>query len=160
VRPRDLILKPKTVTKAGEWKTGKMARTAFPLSRTRNIQLGVRWTWRVDILDIDGVEGRLLTAFEPSKQGFLGWLSYQRGDSYIVIARLEFHGSEPGLHCHASCDDLGTLSVAIVKPPGTRRVPKYGTRHRRMTCEITEQSALVRSFGFFNVTGASEDSMI
>jgi hypothetical protein len=81
MRARELILKPKKVTKAGDWKTGKMTRNAFPLSRTRNFILGVRWTWRVDVLEIDGIECRLLTAFEPAKHSFLAWLSYKRGSS-------------------------------------------------------------------------------
>lgn len=120
VRARELILKPKTVTKAGEWKTGKMTRNAFPLSRTRNLQLGSRWTWRVDILEIDRVECRLLTAFDPLKQSFVAWLSYQRGDGYAIVARLEYHGSEPGMHCHATCDAVSETPVGIVKPFGTR----------------------------------------
>lgn len=151
MRVRELILKPKIVAKAGGWKTGKMARNAFPLSRTRSYQLGVRWTWRVDLLEIDRVECRLLTAFEPQKHGFIALLSYQRGDSYAVIARLEFHGSEPGLHCHASCDAVSGTPVGVVKPFGVRRVPRYGKRHRRTTYEMTESSALSTSFGFFKV---------
>lgn len=147
MRARELILKHKTVTKAGEWKTGKMARNAFPLSRGRNFQLGVKWSWRVDILEIDHVECRLLTAFEPSKQGFVAWLSYQRGDAYAVVARLEFHGSEPGLHCHASCDAVSDIRAGVVKPFGTRRVPKFSAKHRRTKYEITKSSALSTSFG-------------
>jgi hypothetical protein len=160
VRARELILKPKTVTKAGEWKTGKMTRSAFPLSRTRAFQLGVRWTWRVDVLEIDRVECRLLTAFEPLKQGFIAWLSYQRGDSYAVVARLEFHGAEPGSHCHATCDSISETPTGIVKPFGTQRMPRYGTRHRRTKYEMTETSALSMSFGFFKVKGTPEGAMI
>jgi hypothetical protein len=124
MRVRDLVRKPKTISKPGEWKAGKMSRNAFPLSRTRNFILDVRWTWRVDILDVQGVECRLLTAFEPSKQTFVAWLTLRRGSAYVVVARLEFHGHEPGLHCHACCDDVHDLPTGVVKPFGVRRVPK------------------------------------
>jgi hypothetical protein len=161
VRARELILKPKTVTKAGEWKTGKMTRNAFPLSPARSFRLGASWTWRIDVLEIDRVECRLLTAFDPLKQRFMAWLSYQRGDSYTVIARLEFHASEPGLHCHAACDrPVHETPVGIVKPFGTRRVPRYGTKHRRIKYDMTEASALNTSFRFFKIEGTPDDAMI
>ena len=160
MRVRGLLRKPKVVAKAGEWKAGKMTRNAFPLSRTRNFILGARWNWRVDVLDIEGVECRLLTAFEPSKNSFLAWLSYKRGDSYVIAARLEFHGQEPGLHCHASCDDLHALPVGVVKPYGTQRVPKYGAPHRRAVYEMTESSALSTSFRFFGVRTPPDGAML
>jgi hypothetical protein len=160
MRVRELLRKPKTITKAGEWKTGKMTRNAFPLSRTRNFILGVRWTWRVDILDVDGVECRLLTAFEPSKHTFIAWLSYQRGPAYVLAARLEFHGHEPGLHCHAPCDDLDELPAGVVKPFGTRRVPQYGSFHRRLTYQMSESSALSTSFEFFGINAPPEGAML
>jgi hypothetical protein len=137
-----------------------MTRNAFPLSRTRNLILGVRWNWRVDVLDVEGVECRLLTAFEPSKHTFIAWLSYQRGAAYVVAARLEFHGHEPGLHCHASCDDLHELPTGVVKPFGTRRVPQYGAHHRRMVYEMSEVSALSTAFKFFGVNATPEGAML
>jgi hypothetical protein len=161
MRARELISGPKILTKAGDWKTGKMTRNAFPLSRTRNFQLGVRWTWRVDMLEIDGNECRLLTAFEPSKNGFLAWLSYRRGDSYTMVARLEFHGSEPGLHCHSSCDDLHNVQVGVVKPYPSVRLPSARAKHRRdQFSMMTEASALSTSFGFFRVTMTPSGAMI
>jgi hypothetical protein len=160
MRARQLIQRPKVLIKAGDWKAGKMTRNAFPMSRTRNFQLGVRWIWRVDVLEIDGTECRLLTAFEPSKNGFLAWLSYRRGDSYTMVARLEFHGSEPGLHCHASCDDLHNVQTGVVKPYPSVRLPNARAKHRRDRCGITEASALATSFGFFRVTMTPNGAML
>lgn len=160
MRVRQLLRKPKTVVEAGQWRSGKMTRNAFPLSRTRNFVLGVRWNWRVDVLDADGTECRLLTAFEPSKHTFIAWLSYQRGAAYVLAARLEYHGHEPGLHCHACCDELHDIPAGVVKPFGTVRVPKYGKFHRRVTYEMTESSALSTSFGFFGVKWTPQGSMV
>jgi hypothetical protein len=47
----------------------------------------------------------------------------ERGDSYVIVARLDYHGHEPELHCHASCEDLHDLASGIVKPFGVQRVP-------------------------------------
>jgi hypothetical protein len=137
-----------------------MTRTAFPLHRSRSFVLGQHWTWRVDLLDVDGTEMRLLTAFEPSKQNFIAWLSYKRGDSYVVLARLEYHGSEPGLHAHSVCEtEAQDLPAGVVKPLGTRRLPKHGDRHRRENYEMTEATALSTSFKFYNVRGAEGEML-
>jgi hypothetical protein len=95
-----------------------------------------------------------------TKHTFIAWLSYQRGAAYVLAARLEYHGHEPGLHCHASCGDLDELPAGVVKPFGTRRVPQYGTFHRRVTYEMTESSALSLSFEFFGVNAPPEGAMI
>ena len=160
MRARQLLLRPNVLMKAGDWKTGTMTRNAFPLSRTRNFQLGVRWTWRVDILEIEGTECRLLTAFESSKNNFLGWFSYRRGDTYTMVARLEFHGHEPGLHCHACCDDLHNVQIGVVKPYPSVRLPNARAKHRREKFEITETSALSTSFRFFRVRMIPGGAMI
>jgi hypothetical protein len=52
------------------------------------------------------------------------------------------------------------MPAGIVKPFGTQRVPKYGTKHRRIKYDMTEATALATSFGFFKVKGAPDDAMI
>lgn len=160
MRVRRLVSKPKVVTKAGEWKSGKMTRTAFPLHRSRSFVLGQHWTWRVDVLDVDGAEMRLLTAFEPTKQNFIAWLSLKRGDSYVVLARMESHGTHPGMHAHAVCDaNVSDLPAGVVKPLGLRRAPRVGKRHRREKYEMTEATALSTSFKFYNVRSAEGEML-
>lgn len=160
MRVRGAVAKPKVVSKAGEWKSGKMTRTAFPLHRNRSFTLGTQWSWRVDVLDVKGTEMRLLTAFEPLKQNFLAWLSYKRGDSYVVLARLEFHGTHPGLHAHAVCNsDLEDVTAGVVKPFGTLRLPEATKTHRRLKYEMTEATALSTAFKFFNVQGAEGEML-
>ena len=160
MRPRQRIRKPKTVTKPGEWKTGKMGKQAFPMARGRHYVLGARWTWRVDVLASGETECRLLTAFEPSTEQFLSILTYRRGAVHVVVARLEYHGYEPGLHCHAACEPLSTVTGGVVKPYGTRRLPAHGSPHRRASYEMTQQSALQTAFRFFNVGAIPEGAMV
>lgn len=156
MRARELILKPKRITKSGDWRSKpKMPRSAFPLSPSRQFQLGPKWTWRVDVLECDGVECRLLTAFEPMKQTFVAWLSYERGGGYVLAARLEFHGDEPGWHCHGYCGPLSDIPIGVVKPLGTVRIPKARSFHRRTDYEMTESDAIAKSFGFFRVVSES-----
>jgi hypothetical protein len=152
MRARELILKSKRITKAGDWKSGaRMPKTAFPLSPSRQFQLGPKWRWRVDVLECEGVECRLLTAFEPMKQTFVAWLSYVRAGGYTLVARLEFHGDEPGWHCHSNCGPVSDIPIGVVKPMGTVRVPKARDFHRRTDYDMTDSDALAKSFKFYRV---------
>lgn len=161
MRVRELILKQKKIVVAGTWATGKpMPATAFPLSKSRQLRLGRQWTWRVDRVAIGDSECRLLTAFQPQKHTFIGWLALVRGEAAAVLARLEYHGDEPGWHCHAMCGDVHDAPVGVVKPYGVQRLPKARAFHRRRAFEITEDVALSKSFGFFRVTGSPEGTLV
>lgn len=152
MRARELIFKPKRITRAGEWKSGqKMPKTAFPMSASRSFQLGPKWTWRVDVLEYGGAECRLLIAFEPMKRTAIAWLSCQRGAGYALVSRLEFHGDHPGWHCHSYCGQVSDISLGYVKSLGCERLPKARTFHRRMKYELTEQDALAKAFAFYKV---------
>src|SRR5436190_379977 len=131
MRARDLVLKPKVVTKPGEWSVAKMSQTAFPLTSGKGLRLGAKWSWRVDVLSCGDFECHLLTAIEISKEAFMACLTYKRGNAHVVVSRLEYHGHEPGLHCHASCEQLHEHAAGIMKPFGVKRFPKYGAKHRR-----------------------------
>jgi hypothetical protein len=137
-----------------------MAHTAFPLASGKGLRLGATWIWRVDVLAADKVECRLLTAFELSKEAFMACLTYKRGNAYVVVARLEYHGNEPGLHCHASCEQLHDHAAGVVKPLGVKRLPRYGVYHRRSTYGITEVSALGTAFQFFRVSDVPEGVLL
>lgn len=158
------IEKAKRLVEAGRWADGgprTMPKTAFPLSRTRSFQLGKKWRWRVDRLDVDGVEARLLTAIEPGKEKFLAWLSVKKGEDYAIVARYEFHGAgEPGWHGHSLCGRLADIPVAVVKPYGTMRIPQARRRHRRGLFGVTESNAIAISFKKFRVSERPEDVMI
>lgn len=165
VKVRALITARKKLVEAGDWLGGgsvrKMPKTAFPLSPTRSFVLGKRWRWRVDKLEVVGTEARLLTAFEPSREKFLSWLSLGRDGGYAIVARYEFHGEdEPGWHGHCLDTTVARIPIGQVKPYGTVRVPAARGRHRRTTYEVTEASALATSFRVFRVENVPEDAML
>jgi hypothetical protein len=160
---RDLIRRPKRLSNAGKWADGGargMPKSAFPLSRSRSFQLGRKWRWRVDLLSVDEVEARLLTALEPGTERFLAWLSVRRGDEFAIVARYEFHGDHPGWHVHSQCGLVSGLKAAQIKPYGTRRVPAANKRHRRSGYGITETGAVAASFKVFRVISGDEDSFL
>lgn len=160
---RSLIAATKAVVEPGKWADGGkrgMPTTAFPLSKSRSFVLGKRWRWRVDKLEYSGLEMRLLTALDISREGYISWLSVRRGDSYAILARYEFHGGEPGLHAHSMCGKVSEIPVAVVKPYGTMRIPKARTAHRRMKIELSEATALAISFKIFRVNGRPEGGLL
>jgi len=160
---RKFVATKKQIVDPGKWGQGGnrgMPKTAFPLSKTRSFQLGKCWSWRVDRIAAGGIQGRILTAFEPSKEKFLAWLAIERQEGTAIVARYEFHGDEPGWHCHSLCAPIDGIPVALVKPYGTMRIPAARHRHRRLTFGMTEMSALALSFRVFRVTGKSEGGLV
>ncbi|MGY4575540.1 hypothetical protein [Bradyrhizobium sp. USDA 3256] len=163
MRARELIVKKKTIIKAGEWKSGQtMPKTAFPLSPTRSYRLGPRWTWRVDVLECAGIECRLVTAFEPMKQTCVAWLSCKRGSggAYALVAALEFHGDHPGWHCHSVCGKIADIKIGPTRPPGSVRLPKVGAHHRKMNIVFNEREALEKAFSFYRVESGTPGTLL
>jgi hypothetical protein len=156
MRPRDIVRLPKTVTKLGQWKlttgTAKMPPSAFQPSKRASYRLGRGYHWRVDDLAADGLRFRLLTAFCSDKCEYLSWLAMPVGDGLRVIARLEFHGTHPGWHCHAPCDgDHEGIPVGDPAPRTFNRAPLADARHRRTDFVRTETEAEEKAFRFFSV---------
>ncbi len=163
MRTRAFIAQPKRIVDRGRWAAGGsrlMPKSAFPLSKTRAFQLGKSWMWRVDRIAAGGLHGRLLIAFEPSKEKFLAWLSIERQEGHAVVARYEFHGDEPGWHCHSLCGQIDQIPVGVVKPYGTQRIPAARHFHKRQTFAITEVSALSLAFRFFRIEDRPEDALV
>lgn len=120
---RALIRKPKTITDVGEWKAGKMPKTAFPLSKARHYRLGDGWRWRVIHFESDGGDFRLLIALHEGKQNACALLGEVIGDDNTkVIVALETHSTHPGWHVHANCGLTGTTAGRL-RDPDMKRIP-------------------------------------
>lgn len=62
----------KVLVKPGEWHTGNIAGSEFPLSHVKKLRLGKAWHWCVYRVADDARDYRLLVAFEPAKKSVLG----------------------------------------------------------------------------------------
>ncbi len=132
MRVRDFLRAKKTVTKAGSWKDGKMPRTAFPLVGTRSLRLSGGWEWRVDQIEgANSSDCRLLIAIREDVEACQAYLSIRRGSDYAVIARLEYHATHPGWHCHAECGSVDDVPVGVIQTSRLRRLPNARAYHRR-----------------------------
>jgi hypothetical protein len=165
MKPKAVLMLPKVVTGPGAWKVitgraGRMSTHAFPLSKRHPVDLGRNYHWRVDVVQGGSQSFRVLTAFNPEIEEYRSWLAMVRGDSLVVLAQLEFHGSPPGWHCHVSCGEIEDIQPGQAHPPTARRFPGGNSTHRRTAYDVTESSALAMAFKFFNITGAPEGTFI
>ena len=142
----------KRLTKVGEWHSGKkMPRTAFPLSRTHSYILGSSFDWCVCEAACGQYEYRILVGFDAMKAQYRGWLGVVFGHDQVLIARLEYHPSHRGWHCHVKRGPLDKLARGVVKESREHegfRVcavgPEFG---------VTQLDALSIAFRVFNVVG-------
>ena len=155
MRLQEIIRADKRITDGGEWKRRqKMPKNYFPLSKNKSYQIPAKWdAWRVVRFNALGCYFRLLIAFDAGYEEYRGWLARERGADMVLLARLEHHGSHPGWHCHANCDDPSMQTPGVVKGFGDRRIPKARHRHRRTRFEVTEANALSTAFEFFGIDG-------
>ena len=167
MKVREVVRRPKKLIEQGAWKVvtgsgGKMTRSSFPISRGGPVIFGRHWHWRIDKIACDVSHYRLLTAYDPRTEEYLSWLAVLDGDTTVLVARYEFHGTHPGWHCHAPCEEISlTETIGALDYRGADRFPGGNNMHRRRAFGITsEQHALFASFTFFNVETKPEGAMI
>jgi hypothetical protein len=164
MKPKELVRLKKTVTTAGQWKviTGKakMPKTALPLSKTFSLDLGRNWHWRVDDVAATPHQFRILTAFNPEIEEYRSWMTARRGDSLVMVAQLEFHGTHPGWHTHIACCDIADIEAGQGHPRSAYRFPGGNNSHRRQTYNMSESTALQMAFKFFRVNEVPDGSML
>jgi len=152
VRINEIINAVKSDVDLGSWKPGPVAASAFRLSKSgrRSYQLGASYAWRVVRFEALAERFRILVAFHEAKESYRAWLAQEVGNDLRVLARYEYHGYEPGWHCHAHCGDVRGLGAGIVKNLGEKRFPRVD-RSRRVDFEITEDNALTVAAKFYGL---------
>ena len=139
----------KTVADGGAWTRGKrMPVKAFPLSKTgRGYRVGPQWDWCVYSLASGDSQYRLLIAFDQGKEQYLAWLGLADGEDQALLARLEFHPTHRGWHCHIKSGEAGDVSRGVVKQRDERLVL---CSHENVF-DVTRLNAVGIAFRVFNV---------
>ena len=152
MRLKDVLHAEKTVTEWGEWGSGKMPRTAFPLSKSRGnfYRLG-SYRWRVIKFEALGASFRLMIALHEAKEQFRAFLGLDDGDDTKFIASYEFHGTHPGWHAVVSCDTFEAIPGGIKTGPWQFRLPSPRQPHRRRSFKVTEFNATDVACDFFRL---------
>lgn len=111
----------KKVVETGQWKSGKMPRGAYPLSKNNSFRLGTGWEYCIHKLDGTNPMS-LLIAFHPGKQEYLAWLALEADNDQAILARFEHHKSHDGWHVHLKANDLTKIGWGMVKQPNEKRI--------------------------------------
>lgn len=162
IRVQDIRKAPKTVVDWGRWSSGKVPRSAFPLSRPRSrfFRLGSAYRWRVVRFEALEHSFRLFIAFHSQKEQYRATLALEHERDLGVLASYEFHGTHPGWHLHAACGDAESVPKGVMSGPWQRRYPRARLFHRRAEFGIeTEHSALDRASSFFRLHN-SQDTLL
>jgi hypothetical protein len=149
---KDVIRADKVVTDWGEWASGKMPRTAFPLSRSRQnfYRLG-SYRWRIIQFEALGETFRVLVCLHEDKEQYRAFLGMDCGQDTKLISTYEFHGTHPGWHSLMTHKPLDQVPGGIRKGPWQSRVPSARNWHRRRAFGVAEQTAADIACEFFGL---------
>jgi hypothetical protein len=155
VRLKDVIASKKEVVGWGEWGTGKMPRSAFPLSQSKGnfYRLG-KYEWRLVQFEALGFPFRILVMLHEPFEQYKAFLGLDVLTDTKFIASYEFHGTHPGWHVVASCEEIERLPDGIRRGPWQIRLPAANKRHRRVVFGVNQVNALSIACKFYGVEGA------
>lgn len=130
-----------------------MPRTAFPLSKPRNRAYRLpSYRWRVVLFEALGQPFRLLVAYRLDKEQYRAVLAADYGRDMAVLVQYEFHGTHPGWHVLATCDELVEAPVGMMRHPRQRRIPPSRARNRKTAFRISgDENALTVAADFFRL---------
>lgn len=137
-----------------------MTVSAFPLSRRRGnaFRLGSAYRWRIVRFEACGKKFRLLVAFSLVKLQYRATLALEGDRDMSVLASYEFHGTHPGWHLLAACDDITKTPQGVMIGPWQRRLPKARSPHRRVDFPVKDDDSALevaaRFFGLHKAEGA------
>lgn len=126
---------------------------AFPLLKTsRGYRIGPQWDWCVFGLIAGAERFRLLIAFEPAKEQYQAWLGLEDSEDQALLARLEFHPTHRGWHCHIKSGKVEAVARGIVK----QRDERLASCQAENVFGVSRLNAISIAFRVFNVAVSSD----
>ena len=142
----------KVLVRSGTWAYGNVTKSEFPLSHVTKLKLSKAWQWCVHTVADADRQYRVLVAIEPGKKQYWAWLGAVFGDDQAVIARVEFHHSHDGWHCHWKTGELTDVPRGAVKA-GSAREKRKDCSGDAMS--LSRADAFGVAYRVFNVTPPS-----
>ena len=149
---RDIIRAPKSGIHTGAWKAGKIPRSEYPLSRARDrdYKYGPAYDWRIVKFTALGLDCRVLILLRERREIYYARLGVVEHNDTKIICSYEFHGAEPGWHCHAKCGPLSTIQAGLNRQDSAR-FPDGRRFHRDKVFGVTKATALRRAIDFYRI---------
>lgn len=148
---RDIIRAAKRIKNSGQWASGAMPRSAFPLSKSSNksYKLGSR-RWRVVTFDALGVSCRLLINYSPTLSQYQAMLGVEVSGDTKVLAALEHHATHKAWHAHVCCKSIKDAPAGMKRGPWVKHMNASGPKHR-MGIPASDAAAFGRAASFFRL---------
>ena len=113
------------------------------------------YRWRVIRFEAKEAAFRLLIAYRGDKEQYRAVLAIERERDMAVLAQYEFHGTHPGWHVLATCDDVDDAPAGMMRHPWQRRLPRARTYHRRVDFRVSsDDKALALAAELFRLHSA------
>lgn len=138
----DLIRGEKTKLNLGAWGSGRLPRSAFPMSKVKEKQyrFGQAYRWRVVQFHCEGYKCRALLILNAEKEIFRIRFGVEIAGDMVVLMDREFHSTEPGWHCHFTLESIDSVVSGAARGPGKRRWSRGFDPEAKFT--VTEAGAL------------------
>jgi len=152
---REIIGSEKTGIKISEWKNGAVSRPSFPLSRAkaRAYKWGSAYEWCTVRFSALGQEFCVLILCRFGREILYATLGLCGPKDTQVLCSYEFHGTEPGWHCHLTCESVTTVPAGAMRGPWMRRLPGAREFHRRKSFGISNRGqALQKVLDFYGIS--------
>lgn len=148
---RDIISAAKRIKSDGQWASGAMPRTAFPLSKSgaKSYKLGSR-RWRVVTFEACGLNCRLLINYSYMLSQYQAMLGVDVGGDTKVLASLEHHPTHKAWHAHVCCLPIKDAPAGIKRGPWLKSMNGSGKRHS-MAIPASDDAAFGRAVTFFGL---------
>lgn len=146
-------LAEKTVIDVGTWGEGKMPKSGPNTIqlRSRPLRFGLGFRWCFVNLISGGAAHKILIAYHQEKRNFCAYLFKSVGSDNLLLARLENHGTHPGVHLHACCRKTDGGAIGRTGYPEIVRIPSSRANHRSNRFPSTGDDALDLTGLHFNI---------
>lgn len=141
---RAFWLTEKTDVIEGHWSDSKMPKSGpnTILLRSKPLRFGLGFRWCFVSLMSGGSVHKILLARHQDKRNFCAYLFKSVGSDNLLLARLENHGTHPGVHIHACCQKTGPGAVGRTGYPEIARYPRPNSHHRSDAFPSSDEDAL------------------
>lgn len=151
-RLADFIRAEKTEIKLGEWHTGRIPRSNFPMSgaRSKAYKFGPSYSWQLITFRCLDRKCRVLILINEEKEFLRASFGVDQDEDTVLLCDHEFHGDHPGWHCHVAAGDIDDL-VAGSNRCDKRRWPGKRAQHSQKDFATTKGSARQRVLKRFRI---------
>lgn len=146
-----IVHAPKTDIQIGEWKKGQIPKKDFPArAKPKAFKFGPEYDWAIIRFKALGLDCRVRVLLREGREIYYATLGVVEDGALKVIASFEFHGTEPGWHCHVRCEDVDSIDVATNRQ-GAIRLPRAKQHHRRGEFRVTKMNALHKALRLYRI---------